>query len=63
MDQHVADIEFTDGVWRTVCQDEQGRQYVIDATGEPVYGVWFIPRDEPQPTIVVDRTGNQPGAK
>jgi hypothetical protein len=31
MDQHVADVEFTDGVWRAVYQDSRGRQYVIDA--------------------------------
>jgi hypothetical protein len=43
MDEHVADVEFTDGVWRPVYQQPDGRQYVIDASGEPVYGVWYIP--------------------
>jgi hypothetical protein len=55
MDQPVADVEFIDGLWRPVYQDPRGRQYVIDAAGEPVYGVWFIPQDEPRPTIIVDR--------
>jgi hypothetical protein len=63
MDQHIADVEFTDGVWRAVYQDLGGRQYVIDGGGEPVYGVWCIPEDEPQPSVIVDRAGNQPGAK
>jgi hypothetical protein len=52
-----------DGVWRAVYQDPRGRQYVIDTAGEPVYGVWFIPVDELQPSIIVDRTADQPGAK
>jgi hypothetical protein len=33
--QHVADVEFADGVWRAVYQEPSGRQYVIDASGEP----------------------------
>ena len=58
MDGHVADVEFTDGVWRPVHQDAQGRQYVLDATGEPVFGVWFIAEDEPRPCLSVDQTGD-----
>jgi hypothetical protein len=54
MDTHVADVDFVDGVRRQVYQDRQGRQYVIDETGEPVYGVWFIPPDEPQPCHIAD---------
>jgi hypothetical protein len=55
-------VEFTDDVWRQVYRDRQGRQYILHVSGEPVYGVWFIPRDEPQPTVVVDSTADQPGA-
>jgi hypothetical protein len=51
MGQHIADVEVVDGVWRAVYQDSQGREYVIDASGEPVYGVWFIPPDDPQPCV------------
>ena len=54
MDQHVADIEFADGVWREAWERPDGRKYVVDADGQRVYGVWFIPPD-PQPCIVVDR--------
>jgi hypothetical protein len=58
MDDHVADVEFNDAVRRAVYQDSQGRQYVIDASGEPVYGVWYIPPDEPLPCVIVDRAGD-----
>jgi hypothetical protein len=54
MDQHVVTIEFTDGVWRKVYEDSHGRQHVIDGDGAPVYGVWFIPREDVKPNIVVD---------
>jgi hypothetical protein len=30
-----------------------GRQYVLDDAGEPVYGVWFIPREEADWPVVV----------
>jgi hypothetical protein len=48
-------VEFTDGVWRAVSQDPRGRQYVFDAAGEPVYGAWFVPEDEPQLRMFVER--------
>jgi hypothetical protein len=38
---------FTDGVERTVYEDAAGRQYVIGLDGEPVYGEWLLPADEP----------------
>jgi len=45
-------IEFTDGIERPGWQFH-GRQYVIDHDGQPVYGVWYIDRDEtPAPIIV-----------
>ena len=47
MDQRVATIEFTDGIWRSVCEEPDGKQYVRDDEGDRVYGVWFIARDEP----------------
>jgi hypothetical protein len=56
MDQHVATVEFTDGVWRPVYEQPDGRQY-IDVEGAPVYGTWYIPRDEPQPDAVVSAAG------
>lgn len=31
-----------------------GRQYIIDGNGEKVYGVWFIPPDEPTPNVIVN---------
>jgi hypothetical protein len=53
MDQHVAAILFTDGVWRSVHEQADGRQYVIGGDGDRVYGVWFIPPDQPAPTVIV----------
>jgi hypothetical protein len=53
-DRHIADVEFTSGAWRPVWETPQGRQYVLLDDGEPVYGVWFIPRDDVQPCVVVD---------
>jgi hypothetical protein len=31
-----------------------GRQYVIDHGGEPVYGLWYIPREEADLPVVVE---------
>jgi hypothetical protein len=45
MDEHVATVEFTDGAWRPVYEQPDGRQYV-DVDGEQVFGVWYVPRDE-----------------
>jgi hypothetical protein len=36
MDQYVASIQFTDGEWRPVYEEADGRQYVIDADGAKV---------------------------
>jgi hypothetical protein len=60
MDQHVASIEFTDGVWCRVYETSDGRQYVIDDDGHRVYGLWFIPPDDPQPTVVVVQPPQRP---
>jgi hypothetical protein len=38
---------FTDGVERDVYEDADGRQWVAGHNGEPVYGVWVPPADEP----------------
>jgi hypothetical protein len=55
--QPIADVQFSDGASRLVFEDAHG-QYVIDDEGEPIYGVWFVPREkldamfEDQPIIV-----------
>jgi hypothetical protein len=36
---------FTDGVVRTVFEDDDGRQYVLDGK-EKVCGTWIVPVDE-----------------
>jgi hypothetical protein len=54
MDEYVATIQFSDGVWHPVYEEGDGRQYVIDDDGEKVYGVWFIPPGEPSPTVIVN---------
>ncbi len=41
----IGDREFTDGIVRQVYEDDQG-QYVLDADGEMVRGVWLLPPDE-----------------
>jgi hypothetical protein len=48
MDQHVATIEFTYGVWRKVLETADGRRYVVDAERVRVYGLWYTPPDDPQ---------------
>jgi hypothetical protein len=52
MDRHVATVEFK-GKWRPVWEQPDGHQYV-DIDGAPVYDVWFVPREVPQPDAVVD---------
>ncbi len=54
MDKQVATILFTDGERRAVYEGADGRRNVIDGDGVKVYGVWFIPPDEPTPTVVID---------
>ena len=54
MDEHVATIWFIDGVWRPVYAGDDGRQYVIDGGGVKVYGVWYYPRGEPMPTVILN---------
>lgn len=46
MPQYVATIQYTDGVWRSVYEEADGRQYVVNADEERVYGVWYIPRPD-----------------
>jgi hypothetical protein len=52
----VAEIQFTDGTARSVFEDTRG-QYVLDDDGEPVYGVWFIPREECDVPVIVNAGG------
>jgi hypothetical protein len=40
----VAYVEFIAGV-RLPVYDDGRRQYVLDDDGEPIYGVWYIPRE------------------
>lgn len=43
---------FTDGTFRPVFEEPDGRQYVIGDDGGRVYGVWLKPTDDPAPLIV-----------
>jgi hypothetical protein len=45
--RQVGRIPFTDGFERDVFEDSDGRQWVVGYEGEPVYGVWLMPPDEP----------------
>ena len=47
----VAHVQFADGPLRPVFEAD-GRQFVVTDDGERVYGVWFIPPDDPAPMIV-----------
>jgi hypothetical protein len=49
----VAYVEFIAGV-RLPVFDDGKRQYVLDDDGEPIYGVWYIPRDECDVPIIVE---------
>jgi hypothetical protein len=44
-DPLIARVRFVDGAERSVFEDLDGRQYVLDDDGEPIRGVWYIPRD------------------
>ena len=58
MDFIVCYTRFTDGQRRPVYETPDMRQYVIDDDGEPVYGVWFIPRDQADvPVVVIQNSG------
>jgi len=41
MNTPLASVSFIDGVTRTVFLDVDGRQYVLDNDGNPVYGSWI----------------------
>jgi hypothetical protein len=49
----IGSLSFTDGAERAADEDATGRQYVIGDDGEPVYGQWHSPADEP--TLVEGR--------
>jgi hypothetical protein len=45
--------EFTDGLMCPVFENARG-QFVIDDEVEPVYGLWYIPREEADLPLIVD---------
>lgn len=50
----VAFFEFAGRPMRTVFEDEDGRQFVIDDDGENVFGVWYIPLEEYLLPVIAD---------
>ena len=60
--QPLAYVEFTDHVRRPVFE-LAGRQTVEDDDGEPIFGVWYVPREDweglfgEQP-IIIEAMGN-----
>jgi hypothetical protein len=46
---------FVGGVTRPVYEDADGRQWVVGYDGEPAYGVWLRPPDEPVAASLRDR--------
>ena len=56
--QSIATVQFNEGACRLVYEDALG-QYVIGDDGEPLFGVWFVPRAEleamfGEPPIIVN---------
>jgi hypothetical protein len=49
----IAFVEFIAGA-RLPVFDDGHRQYVLDVDGEPIYGVWFIPRKECDVPIILE---------
>jgi hypothetical protein len=50
----IAYIEFLGGALRPVFEEPSGRQYAPDDEGEPVYGVWVIPREDCDVPVIVE---------
>jgi hypothetical protein len=46
----IGETPFIDPITRLVYLDADGRQYVVDADGQPVYGAWVY-IDEPDIVI------------
>ena len=44
MPEPIAYVWFVDGVKRPIFAEPDGKQYVLDDDGEPIYGVWYIAR-------------------
>ena len=53
-DRHVADICLDDDCTRAVFEQPNGRQYVLDDEGAPMFGVWFIPPDDADVPVIVE---------
>ena len=53
-DPIIAFVNFTDGTSRAVFEKVDGHQYVVNDEGDPVFGVWFIPKDEIDLPLIVD---------
>jgi hypothetical protein len=58
MNTPLASILFIGGVTRPVFLDVDGRQYVLDDEGWPVYGVWVYV-DEPEIVTRETSAGNE----
>jgi hypothetical protein len=46
-DRAIGSRPFTDGAERVVYEDTEWRRSVLGHDGEPVYGQWLPPADEP----------------
>jgi hypothetical protein len=44
--------QFTDGTARPVFRSFDGRRFVLDDDGEPVYGVWLHPDEYREPVVL-----------
>lgn len=63
-DRPIARAHFIDGSTRTAFLAPDGRQYVLDATGEPVYGTWIYPdADDKDEVAHPDASAEAPASK
>lgn len=53
MDILIGYIFSTDGIKRPIFEQLDGRQYVHDDDGEPVFGVWMVSEDGPDLPVIV----------
>jgi hypothetical protein len=44
--------QFTDGTTRPVYGADDGRQFVLDDQGEPMWGIWLHPDEYQEPVVI-----------
>jgi hypothetical protein len=47
----LGELQFTGSTTRPVYRSDDGRQFVLDDTGEPVHGTWLHPDEYQKPVV------------